>query len=101
METACCNKSRDHKMTRGRTTNGLLSNTHTPLEKNTLSTSQRKGIKSLFASKYFISAPYDSTRKVRHYTIHDKRYYNSRHVLQFTTSVITIHDMYHNSRQYM
>ena len=33
-------------------------------------------------------------------TIHDTCYYISRQVLQYTTSVITIHDRYYNSRHY-
>jgi len=33
-------------------------------------------------------------------TIHDTCYYISRQVLQYTTSVITIHDRYYNSRYY-
>ena len=33
-------------------------------------------------------------------TIHDTCYYISRQVLKFTTSVITIHDRYYNSRHY-
>ena len=33
-------------------------------------------------------------------TNHDNRYYNLRQVLQFTTTFITIHDKYYNSRRY-
>jgi len=62
----------------------------------------RQGVVTIYdSSDYYTSRQHVITIYDRCViTIHDTCYYISRQVLQNTTSVITIHDSYYNSRHY-